>query len=47
MAIYVKPRARLGTMYLTLIQPFRHVIVYPALTRQIGRAWAARTAEEN
>ena len=47
MAIYVKPRGRLGTMYLTLIQPFRHLIVYPALTRQIERAWAARTAEEN
>jgi len=25
-----------------LIQPFRHLIVYPALMRHIGRAWDAR-----
>ena len=44
MGVYVKPRGRLGEIYMMLIQPFRHLIVYPALMRQIGRAWDARNA---
>ncbi len=44
LAIYVKPRGRLGRFYLALIGPFRHLVVYPALTRQIGRAWDAARA---
>lgn len=43
MAVYVKPRGRLGEIYMKLIGPFRHLIVYPALMRQIGSAWKART----
>jgi len=43
MGIYVKPRGRLGNAYMMLIEPFRHFIVYPALIRQIGRAWDARS----
>jgi hypothetical protein len=27
------------------IKPFRYVIVYPALMRQIGREWRARTGQ--
>ena len=42
MGVYVKPRGRLGVTYMALIRPFRHLIVYPALMRQIGRAWEAR-----
>jgi Protein of unknown function (DUF2867) len=42
MGVYVKPRGRLGGAYLKLIEPFRHLIVYPALIRQIERAWAGR-----
>jgi hypothetical protein len=42
LAVYVKPRGRLGEAYMALIGPFRHLIVYPALMRQIGRAWDAR-----
>ena len=42
MGVYVKPRGKLGEFYMTLIKPFRHLIVYPALMRQIGRAWDAR-----
>ena len=42
MAVYVKPRGRLGKGYMALIAPFRHWVVYPALMRQIGRAWNAR-----
>lgn len=43
MGVYVKPRGRLGELYLSLIRPFRHLIVYPALVRQIGRAWETRS----
>jgi hypothetical protein len=45
MAVYVKPRGQLGRGYMMLIRPFRHLIVYPALMRQIERAWNARTAQ--
>jgi Protein of unknown function (DUF2867) len=44
MGVYVKPRGRFGAMYMALIRPFRHLIVYPALMRQIERAWDARLA---
>jgi hypothetical protein len=43
MAVYVKTRGALGDVYMKLIQPFRHLIVYPALIRQIGRRWEARS----
>ena len=42
MAVYVKPRGLFGTGYMALIKPFRYRIVYPALMRQIERAWNAR-----
>jgi Protein of unknown function (DUF2867) len=42
LAVYVKPRGRLGRWYMAIIKPFRHWIVYPALMRQIERAWSAR-----
>jgi hypothetical protein len=42
LGVYVKPRGRLGSAYLLLIAPFRHLIVYPALMRQLGRAWRSR-----
>ena len=47
MGVYVKPRGRLGETYMMLIGPFRHLIVYPALMRQIGRAWDARPSQYN
>lgn len=43
LAVYVKARGWLGASYMALIKPFRHLIVYPALMRQIGRAWNARS----
>jgi hypothetical protein len=43
MGVYVKPRGNLGEAYMMFIEPFRHFIVYPALMRQIGRAWEARS----
>jgi hypothetical protein len=39
MAILVKPNGPLGAAYLTAIAPFRHLIVYPLMMRDIGRAW--------
>jgi hypothetical protein len=45
MAVYVKPRGRLGRGYMALIRPFRYRVVYPALMRQIERAWNARMAQ--
>jgi hypothetical protein len=44
MAVYVKPRGALGKGYMALIKPFRYWIVYPALMRQIERAWNTRVA---
>ncbi|WP_331769714.1 DUF2867 domain-containing protein (plasmid) [Embleya sp. NBC_00888] len=43
MAVLVKPNGRYGRLYMTLIAPFRYLIVYPALTRQWERAWRDRT----
>ena len=45
MAVYVKPRGRLGEGYMALIKPFRHWIVYPALMRQTAALWRARMAD--
>ena len=42
MAVYVKPNGRLGSAYMALIKPFRHLIVYPALMRQTERMWNQR-----
>ena len=46
MAVYVKPRGRLGQGYMELIKPFRHWIVYPALMRQIERRWNRRGPQQ-
>ena len=43
MAVLVKPNGLFGNVYMTAIRPFRHLIVYPPMMREIGRAWAART----
>jgi Protein of unknown function (DUF2867) len=42
MAIYVKPNGLLGNGYMALIKPFRYLIVYPALLREMGREWQQR-----
>lgn len=39
MGVLVKPNGILGSAYMAAIKPFRHLIVYPALIRQIGSAW--------
>lgn len=42
MAVYVKPRGPFGKAYMALIKPFRYLVVYPALMRQIERGWNTR-----
>ena len=42
MAVYVKPNGVFGNAYMAAIRPFRHLIVYPALIRNIERIWQAR-----
>ena len=42
MAVLVKPNGLFGNVYMAAIRPFRHLIVYPPMMREIGRAWATR-----
>jgi hypothetical protein len=42
MAVYVKPNGLLGTAYMVAIKPFRYLIIYPPLMREIGREWRER-----
>lgn len=39
MAVLVKPNGLLGRAYLAAIKPFRHMVVYPSLLRQLEREW--------
>ena len=39
MAAYVKPNGFLGTAYMAAVRPFRHLIVYPPMLREIGQTW--------
>ena len=43
-AVLVKPNGLFGTAYMAAIRPFRHLIVYPPMMREIGRVWAARAS---
>src|SRR5215204_6729920 len=45
MAVLVKPNGLFGTAYMAAIRPFRYLIVYPAMMRQIEREWRARGDE--
>jgi hypothetical protein len=45
MAVYVKPNGLLGNVYMAAIRPFRHLVVYPALMREIEREWRARAGD--
>jgi hypothetical protein len=47
MAVYVKPRGLRGQAYMAFIKPFRYAIVYPALMRQVERAWNARSRQQS
>lgn len=39
MSVYVKPNGLFGTAYLAAIKPFRHLVVYPPMLRELERRW--------
>ena len=41
MAVLVKPNGLLGSGYMAAIRPFRHLIVYPPMMREMERTWRA------
>ena len=45
MAIYVKPNGLFGQAYMAAIRPFRHLIVYPPMLKEVGRDWRERVGE--
>jgi hypothetical protein len=44
MTVLVRPNGALGVAYLAAIAPFRHLMVYPLMMRDIGRAWRQSVA---
>ena len=46
MAVLVRPNGLLGNAYMVAIKPFRHLLVYPAMLKRIGRQWEARAQAE-
>jgi hypothetical protein len=42
MAVLVKPNGPLGGAYMAAIAPFRHLLVYPSMLRELGRKWRAQ-----
>jgi putative methionine-R-sulfoxide reductase with GAF domain len=45
MAVLVKPHGLLGTGYMAAITPFRRLLVYPRMLREIEREWQAGADE--
>src|SRR5205823_6568273 len=45
MAVLVKPDGLVGTAYMAAIRPFRHLLVYPRMIREIGRTWQASAGD--
>jgi hypothetical protein len=45
MAVLVKPNGLFGNGYMAAIRPFRHLIVYPRMMREIERQWRAGAGE--
>ena len=44
MAVLVRRNGRLGATYMAAITPFRHLIVYPRMMREIERSWRGHAA---
>jgi hypothetical protein len=42
LAVLVKPNGLTGKAYMAAIAPFRHLVVYPPMLREVGRKWRAR-----
>jgi uncharacterized protein DUF2867 len=45
MAVLVKPNGLFGHAYMAAIRPFRHLLVYPLMMRDIEREWRARVGD--
>jgi hypothetical protein len=45
MAVLVKPNGLLGGLYMAAIRPFRHLVVYPQMMRQLEQNLLAGTRE--
>ena len=43
LAVLVKPNGPLGAAYMAAIRPFRYLIVYPLMMREIEKKWRARS----
>jgi hypothetical protein len=46
LAVLVKPNGLFGRAYMAVIAPFRHLIVYPPLMREIGKEWRVNTPHD-
>ena len=44
LAVLVKPNGVLGAGYMAAIRPFRNLIVYPRMMRDLGKRWQAGAA---
>jgi hypothetical protein len=44
MAVLVRPNGVLGNAYMVAIRPFRYLIVYPAILREVEREWRAMSS---
>jgi hypothetical protein len=44
-ALLVKPNGLLGRAYVAAITPFRYLILFPRLSRWVGRKWLSYTAD--
>jgi hypothetical protein len=40
--VYVRPVGRLTAWYMRLIDPFRRIVIYPAVLRHVRAAWSRR-----
>jgi hypothetical protein len=47
LAIYVKPNGVLGNAYMAAIKPFRYLVVYPSILRQLERTWRSERRATN
>src|SRR5215468_6961107 len=45
-AIYVRPVGRITSWYMRLIDPFRRIVIYPAVLRHIRAIWSRGTAAD-
>ena len=46
LGVFVRPVHRFTRLYMGAITPFRRLVVYPAIIRQMQRAWAQRYGTE-